>query len=384
MSLSLPRARVIIPLLAILALVAFAVWWLMLRAVAVPMATAQSGALPAQVHGPGTLQARVATTVAARINGRIVKLHADQGETVAADTLLATLDTAETLNRQHSAKAAVTAALHQETAADASVRHAAATLKLAQQDLARTRSLFKQGLVAKAELDKAVAAEATARDALASARATLKARQAEVARARAEIDVLDTQLGYARVTAPFAGLIVRRYAEPGQTVSPGTPLFRLIDPSTLWVVMRVDESQSGAIKVGQPARIRLRTGAEMRGHVARIGLQSDTTTRELEVDVALDKTPQRYAIDEEALVAIRTGQAKGALFPASAVLRRGTQTGVLRVAGGRAVFTPIELGTVANGQAVATSGLKPGARVITRPTGVKPGTRVKPAKAPAR
>jgi hypothetical protein len=48
------------------------------------------------------------------------------------------------------------------------------------------------------------------------------------------------------------------------------------------------------------------------------------------------------------------------------------------------VFTPIELGTVASGKAVATSGLQPGALVITRPAGIKPGTRVKPAKAPAR
>lgn len=383
MSLSLPRARIIIPLLGGLAVIAFAFWWLMLRAIAVPVATARSGTLAMQVHGPGTLQARIATTVAARVSGRIVKLHADQGETVPADALLATLDTAEALNRQHSAKAAISAALHQESAADASVRHARATLKLAEQDLARTRSLFKQGLVAKAELDKAVAAEATARGELGAAQATLKARQAEVARARAEMDVLETQLGYARVTAPFAGLIVRRYAEPGQTVAPGTPLFRLIDPSTLWVVMRVDESQSGAIKVGQPARIRLRTGAEVSGRVARIGLQSDTATRELEVDVALGKTPQRYAIDEEALVAIRTGQATGAEFPASAVLRRGAQTGVLRVAGGRAVFTPIKLATAAGGKAVATSGLKPGALVITRPGGIKPGTRVRPAKAAA-
>jgi HlyD family secretion protein len=384
MSLSLPRARVIVPILVGLIAVAFAVWWLMFRAIAVPVATTQSGTLPAQVHGPGSLQARVATTISARISGRIVELHADQGETVAAGALLTTLDSAETLNRQRSAKAGVSSALHQEAAAQAAINHANATLKLAEQELSRTRSLFKQGLVAKAELDKAVAAEATARGALASAKATLRARQAEVARARAEIDVLDTQLGYTRVTAPFAGLIVRRYAGPGQTVSPGTPLFRLIDPSTLWVVMRVDESQSGAVKVGQAARIKLRTGAEIRGHVARIGLQSDTTTRELEVDVALDKTPQRYAIDEEALVAIRTGEAKGAVFPASAVLRQGTQTGVLRVAGGRAVFTPIELGTVASGKAVATSGLQPGALVITRPAGIKPGTRVKPAKAPAR
>lgn len=379
MSMLLIRPRFLLPLALVLLSLSFVAWRFVLSATAVVVAQVESGTLPVQVHGPGSLQARIATTIAARINGRITTLPIDQGASVQAGTLLATLDADEINNRQRSASASLNASRHQEVAAKAAVDHARASLILARQELTRARSLFAQQLIPQSELDKAVAAEAVARGTLSLAEATLKARQAETARNHAEADVLDTQLGYTRITAPFAGLVVRRYAEPGQTVGPGTPLFRLIDPATLWVVMRVDESQSGAIRVGLPARIALRTGADIGGHVARIGLQSDPGTRELEVDVTLDSTPARYAIDEEAQVLIRTGQAQGMIFPASAIIHRGTQTGVLQIKAGRAGFTPVEIGAVARGKAVATSGLESGASVIIRPAGIKPGSRVRPA-----
>ncbi len=367
------------PLLAAVALAGFAAWWLLLRTATVAVTGVEPGALPLQVHGPGSLQARTATTIAARISGRIDQLPVDQGQTVDAGSVMATLDSEEIRNQQRSAAAGLNAALHQEAAARAAVSHAKAANRLAQQELARTRSLYAKALISKAELDKGVSSDDTARSALDLAEATLKVRQAETARLRAESDVLATQLGYTRITAPFHGLVVRRYAEPGQTVSPGTPLFRLIDPATLWVVMRVDEAQSAAIRVGLPAKVKLRTGAEVAGHVARIGLQSDPSTRELEVEVGLDSTPRRYAIGEEAQAIIRTGQVAGMMFPASALLRSGTQPGVLRVERGRALFTPVKLGPVANGEAIALSGLETGMQLIARPGGIKPGARVRPA-----
>ncbi|MEJ2713316.1 MAG: hypothetical protein P8014_09100 [Acidihalobacter sp.] len=79
MSLSLPRARITIIALAGLVLITFAFWWFILRAIAVPVALTNSGRLPMQVHGPGTLQARIATTVAARVSGRIYQGNVADG-----------------------------------------------------------------------------------------------------------------------------------------------------------------------------------------------------------------------------------------------------------------------------------------------------------------
>jgi multidrug resistance efflux pump len=85
---------------------------------------------------------------------------------------------------------------------------------------------------------------------------------------------------------------------------PGGALFRLVDPATLWVAARIDESLVGRIEEGMPAVIRLRSGGEHAGRVARISRQSDAATRELEVFVAFDTPPARFAIDQEAQVLI--------------------------------------------------------------------------------
>lgn len=380
MSLPPLYARVLLPLVAGLAVIGLTVWWLTMRIVTVPMATVHAGTLPEQVHGTGTLQARVATTIPARVAGRIAQLYVEQGQHVSSNTLLATLDTTESRNQQHAARAAIIAAQHQTVVAQAVVDQARTAEKRAVAQLTHLRTLFRQGLVAKTKLDTTIAAEDTARASLASARATLKARLAELAHRRAELDILDTKLSYTQVTAPFAGLVARRYADPGQTVAVGTPLFRLIDPTSLWVVTRVNKTRKGLIQIDQPARVRLRTGTVVKGWVKHIGLKFGTTTRELEVGVALTRIPKRYTIGEHARVVIRAGQAHGAVFPASAVLRRGNRFGVLRVSGGRAVYSTIRLGAIANGKAVAISGLKAGTRIITRPTGIKPGTPVKPTR----
>ena len=91
------------------------------------------------------------------------------------------------------------------------------------------------------------------------------------------------------------------------------------------------------MRVGQPASIRLRTGETLPGKVARIARQSDAATRELEVDVAFDAPPARFAIDQEAEVAIVTGEETGLVVPVSALVRDGAgRQGVLVVADGRA------------------------------------------------
>ena len=93
-----------------------------------------------------------------------------------------------------------------------------------------------------------------------------------------------------------AQFVVQRLGEVGNTVVPGTPLLKIVDPDSLWVATRVDESVIGRVKPGQSASILLRSGETLPGKVARIARQSDAATRELDVHVAFDTPPQRFAI----------------------------------------------------------------------------------------
>ena len=160
-------------------------------------------------------------------------------------------------------------------------------------------------------------------------------------------------------------------------VVPGAALLRLVDPATLWIAMRVDESVVGRVQVGQVASIRLRSGETLAGKVARISRQSDAATRELEVNVAFDMPPARFAIDQEAEVAINAGDMSGIKVPLTALTRdRDGRQGVLVVVDSRTQFRPVQTGASDAQSVLIGKGLAVGERVVAKADAVKAGMRV--------
>jgi RND family efflux transporter MFP subunit len=232
------------------------------------------------------------------------------------------------------------------------------------------------------------ASNATASAAVANldnARASQSARAADAQTLVQEARYSDTVLSFARITAPMDGVIISRQAEVGSMVVPGSTLFRMVDAATLWVAMRVDESVVGRVQVGQPASIRMRTGETLPGKVARIARQSDAATRELEVNVAFDVPPARFAIDQEAEVSILAGDLAGIVVPLAALTRdRGGRQGVLVVVDSRSEFRPVQTGASDAQSVLIGKGLAAGERIVAKADDVKAGMRVKALDAPAR
>lgn len=183
--------------------------------------------------------------------------------------------------------------------------------------------------------------------------------------------------------SPVSGLVIERLAEPGSLVTLGMPILRLVDPQTLWVATRVDESVVGRVLVGQPARIRMRTGEAAGGKVTRIARRSDAATRELEVFVSFDALPRHFAIDQEAEVAIDTGREAGVVVPARALTRdAGGRQGVLVVENGRTRFQPVQAGGSDERGVLVRSGLDEGQSVVADSTGVRANQAVRTAGRP--
>lgn len=359
-------------------------YWRFGMPVAVSTAAVESGRMPVRVTGPGTVQARVPVTLSARITATVVEVAADVGDPVRAGQLLVVLDDRDLAARQSAVRSQQASLARQIEAAQAAVSKAQADLDLARARQRRDADLRGQGFVSQASLDGSNAALRAADAALQGAQATLAARRADRETLEQEARLAQTQLSYTRLVAPMQAVVTQRLAEPGATVAPGTPILRLVDPATLWVATRVDESVVGRVTVGQPASILLRTGQTVPGRVARIALQSDAATRELDVHVAFDRPPARIAIDQEAQVRIDTGAEEGLLIPASAIVTdRDGRRGVLRVADGRAVFVPVRTGTAGEGRVVVSEGLAAGELVVSDPRGVKAGMRVRPSALPA-
>ena len=357
-----------------------AAWWRFGRAVEVAVAVAAPGAIAARVVGPGTVQARVPVTLAARVGATVTQVHADVGDAVRAGQLLVSLDDRDVAARRSAVAGQQEALARNTEGARAALAKAQADLDLALSKQRRDAQLLAQGFVSQAVVDASNSAVAAAAAGVDGARSTLAARGADARTLMQEARYADAVLSYTRIVAPMDGIVIQRLAEVGSSVVPGTPLMKIVDPASLWVATRVDESVVGRVMPGQAASIRLRSGETVTGKVARIARQSDAATRELDVHVAFDAVPQRFAIDAEAEVAIAVGEDRGILVPLAALTRdRAGRQGVLVIDGGRTRFQPVETAGADERLALVRKGLAGGEAVVAVAEGVRAGQRVRPA-----
>jgi RND family efflux transporter MFP subunit len=299
--------------------------------------------------------------------------------------LLVTLDDRDLSARRRVVAGQQQAMRRHVDGARAELARARAELELARSKQRRDGELLARGFVSEAGADASRSAVRSAAAGLDAARAALAARQADADALAQEVRYSETVLSYARIVAPMDGIVVQRLAERGDTVVAGSPLLKIVDPASIWVTVRVDESLVGRVVTGQRASIRLRTGAVLAGTVARIARQSDAATRELDVHVAFDQVPERFAIDQEAEVSIAVGDDVGIVVPLAALTRdRDGRAGVLVVDAGRTRFRPVTTVGSNDRQALVGDGLAGGEAVVSDAARVPVGRRARPVVDPAR
>lgn len=258
----------------------------------------------AEIMGTGTLEARVRSTVSARIQERLVEVLADQGDTVKAGQLLAKLDDAEVTQQVAIAEASLNAAKKTATRVAADLERSEAVLKQARLDEQRLASLVKSSAVSQTEADKAGEALKVAEADLKRANAAIGEAESLVLVAEKTLLYRKEQLAFTRIVAPYDGLIIRRDREPGEMLVPGGALMEIISLKELWISAWVDESFMAKVAPGQKARIVFRSepGRDYPGEVSRLGRESDRETREFLINVRVTELPKNWAIGQRAEV----------------------------------------------------------------------------------
>jgi macrolide-specific efflux system membrane fusion protein len=253
--------------------------------------------------------------VGSRVSGVVERLFVRVGDTVAAGQLLAELDDREL------------AARRQETAAALAV--AQADLEWAAADLRRKRELAAARLLAPSDLELAERARAVAAE-----------RRAQ---AQASLEVAATQLGYARVAAPIAGVVASVATQEGETVaaSLAAPTFvTLVDLARLEVWAYVDETDIGRIEIGQATTFTVDTygDQEFAGEVTAVYPQAEIRDNVVNyVTVVRFAPPPERVLRPEMTAAVRIALAAREdvlALPLRAVRREAGRTFVLLRRGG--------------------------------------------------
>ena len=231
-----------------------------------------------------------------RVAGRLEKMNLEEGDSVSAGTVLATLDSkpqrdgmalAEARVAEARARLAVlrTGSRPQEIEqARARVVEAEAALKNARQEYQRQQEVTGKGLSSQGLLDNAVAQRDEASARLAANREALAlaiegtrvedilAAEAALAGAEAQREQASTQLQDTQLQAPNNGVILTRVREPGAIVSAGVPVYTLSLTDTVYVRAYVDEPQLGKVVPG--AKLIVTTDSSDRQYTGQVGFVS--------------------------------------------------------------------------------------------------------------
>ena len=350
--------------------------------------TVKRGEMIRNVRGSGTLVPEDIRWITATTAGRVERLVLRPGAAVKPDSVILELSNPDLKQAAASGELAWKSAIAQYENAKASLRgtrlsqenavkDAQSQFNFNQADLDANQQLAEQGLVSQLTIKQKQSFVDTARNKLELARQQLQIavenetsqlapQQATVNQQKAAYDNLQRQLEDLKVKAGMSGVLQVVPVDRGQQVSPGTNLARVADPSTLKAVLRISETQTKDLAIGQAAEIDTRNGTPIKGHVARIDPSSQGGTVGVDVtidaplhagdrpDLSVDGTIELQRLAN----VIKMGRPSFGQENAPASIFRLTSDG------GEAIRTPIKLGRASVTEIEVTEGLKAGDQVI--------------------
>jgi HlyD family secretion protein len=171
------------------------------------------------------------------------------------------------------------------------------------------------------------------------------------------------------VEAPFDGLVVRRDREPGDVVAPGASVLQVVSTDEMWITAWVDETELARLESNQSARVVFRSdpSVEYVGTVARVGREADRETREIVVDVSVQKLPRNWAVGQRAEVYVRTDRKENVIvLPSGLLVVRDGETGVMVEERGKVYWRPVGVGLRGRNVVEVMTGLSPGDILVSR------------------
>lgn len=336
--------------LVVLVIAAGLIWVLLPRSAAVEVIEVRRASAVQALAVNGRIRPRHSVDVQSPVAGTLLELPFDVGERVGIGAVLAQVDDGPQRAAIRETEAAIAA---QE-----------ATVAQARRDLARFRAL----------------GEFVTRQRVEQARLNVVQGERELQRLRASrTEAREVQQRYV-IRAPFAGVILERPLDRGQTIAPDTILYRLADLSVPEITAEVDEAYAAQLRTGTEAMVEL-AGAKrpLRASVVHIEPRVDEATGAREVRLRFIDPVQFAPAGQTVSVNLIVNRVASAIsIPRGAILSPDSNPRVLLIDDdGRVAEHAIRFGDWPAETVIVTDGLTPGMRILADPEAAERGDRVR-------
>jgi RND family efflux transporter MFP subunit len=329
----------------------------------------------------------------AKVAGYIKNIYVDIGDRVHTGEVLAVLEIPELVAQVDASKAAVHRAEEEIQRSKSEVSRAEADNVALHANAVRLINTDKTrpGLIAQQELDDATAKDRASQAQVDAAKSALSAAQQQLAVAKADQQHYAALGDYARIIAPYDGVVTWRYADTGALVQAGTsntsglPVVTVAQVNVLRLRIPVPESLAAKVRVGDTADVHVQaTGEHFTGKVTRFTDALDPSTRTMQVEIDVPNPKYELQPGMYADVTLEANSRSDALtIPITAVQRSANKNSVLVVdANNRVQKREVKLGIESPNRAEILSGLNEGERVIVGNLGsYQVGETVQPRRA---
>lgn len=332
----------------------------------------RSTATPATpiLSASGYLVARRKAVVSAKIQGRLAELDVDEGSWVTPGQVIARLDNADLQAQIEVARAGV-----QQTTADLAEK---------QRQLRLTQALANDGVVSQDQLQAAMS--------------RVRVAEAALSQSKASVSLAEANFQNTIIRAPFAGVVVKKMAEVGESVAPIPPgvnlstssgaIVGIADMATLEAEADVSETNIAKLERNQPAQISLDAipGRTYRGVLRQVIPTADRTKATIAVKVRLLERDENLRPEMSAKVTFleRVKESSSTARPIITVAKdalvtaNGTTAVFIIDSQKKVHFVPVSIGGETQGEVTIAEGLVGSEVLILRPPGtLRDGDKVK-------
>lgn len=317
-------------------------------------------------------------TLYAKVSGYLKSIGVDKGDLVRKGQILAVLEVPEMEKEYQNAQASVREAQAAQERAQADV----ALKELTYQRLSAVRQ-SQPNVISQQEVD-------VARAGYEVGRADVKLAQAKLEVARSQVEKLQALLEYAKITAPFDGVVTERFVDPGAliqvgTSSKGNPIVTVANVDKVRVYSYVPERELPYLKRGDPAQLALDAlpGKVFDGRITRFATALDPDTRTMKTEADLPNPGGWIRPGMYGTLKLEMGAEANALFVPAQSVHQSAAGGpfVYTVAQGRIQKVAVETG-LDDGKMVQVKGLRGDESVVlSSTTTLQEGLTVRTAKA---
>lgn len=323
------------------------------------LARAQVVPMPLEVSATGVLSAQRNATVRAKVSAEVKEVTVREGDSVTAGQVLMRLDTIELQHKLASQAGALAAAQ------------------------ARLASARKTRDMQQALLDQ----QYISRNAFDTAQSAYDAALGEVTSAQAQVALARESLGDAVVRAPMAGVVAKRFVQPGEKVNFDSPMIQIVDLASLELQAWVPPQSVALLRPGQAVAVRVDgVDQEIDARLRRVLPAADPATRQIGVLIDVPNPKSVLKVGVQANARIRLAQRSVLAVPSVALTNNNGDYAVWLLRDGKVKRQPVRIGQRDDARGLSEviqpdgtqAALKPGDVVLAgRYDGLKDGQEVR-------